>query len=137
VILLPVLGIEFGFLGALLFLAIGFYIAGRRVLTVRGYALAGAAIGLIHSAVGLSLRGLGLLLDLLPWDQRLQIEPIGGWITMIGGFALTMGGRPLIAGLTFLAAPLAGTVAGFLYARMLIAQGGTGAQHSISRGDRN
>lgn len=62
VILAPVLGIEFGFLAALLFLAIGFYLAGRRVLTVGGYALAGATIGLIHSAAGLSLRGLGLLL---------------------------------------------------------------------------
>src|SRR5947209_1496196 len=59
----PVLGIAFGFLGALLFLATGFYIAGRRNLTVRGYILAGAAVGLIHSAVGLSLHELALLLQ--------------------------------------------------------------------------
>ncbi len=82
----PVLGIAFGFLGALLFLVIGFYIAGRRRrLTVRGYILAGAAVGLIHSAVGLSLREL----ELLPWDQRVAIEPLVGWIVFIGGFALT------------------------------------------------
>jgi len=134
----PVLGIAFGFLGALLFLATGFYIAGRRRRpTVRRYVLTGAAVGLIHSAVGLSVRELALLVELLPWDQFLVIEPVVGWIAAIGGFALTTDGRPLIAGLTFLAAPLAGAVAGFLYARMLTAQGGTGAQHSISRGDRN
>ncbi len=136
VIFAPVLGIAFGFLGALLFLAIGFYIAGRRQLTVRGYILAGAAVGLIHSAVGLSLRELGLLLELLPWDQRLAIEPLVGWIVAIGGFALTHG-RLLGVGLTFLAAPLAGAVAGFLYARMLTAQGSTRARLSISRDDRN
>jgi hypothetical protein len=76
------------------------------------------------------------LLVVLPWDQLLVIERVVGWIVLIGGFALT-NGRPLIAGLTFLAAPLAGAAAGFLYARMLTAQGGTGVQHSISRGDRN
>jgi hypothetical protein len=128
----PVLGIALGFLGALLFLAIGFYIASRRRLTVRGYILAGAAVGVIHSAVGLSLRELGLLLELLPWDQRLAMEPLVGWIAVIGGFGLTHG-RPLYAGLTFLAAPLAGAVAGFLYARMLTARGSTGARLSISR----
>jgi len=128
----PVLGIALGFLGALLFLAIGFYIARRLRLTVRGYILTGAAVGLIHSAVGLSLREL----ELFPWDQRVVIEPLVGWIVFIGGFALT-DGRPLYAGLTFFAAPLAGAVSGFLYARMLTARGSTGARLSISRDDRN
>ena len=136
VIFAPVLGIALGFLGALLFLAIGFHIASRRSLTVRGYILAGAAVGLTHSAVGLSLRELGLLLEQLPWDQRLAIEPLFGWIVVIGGFALT-NSRPLCAGLTFFAAPLAGAVAGFLYARMLPAQGSLGIRLSISRVDRN
>jgi hypothetical protein len=88
VIFAPVLAIALGFLGALLFLAIGFYIARRRKLTVRGYILAGAAAGLIHSAAGLSLRVLGLLLELLPWGQRMAIEPLVGWILAVGGFAL-------------------------------------------------
>jgi len=135
-ILAPIVGIGFGFLGALLFLAIGFCIGSRRNLRVRGYILAGAAVGLIHSAVGLSLRGVGLLLELLPWSQRLAIEPLVGWIVLIGGFALTQC-RPLYAGLTFLAAPLAGAVAGLLYARVLTAQASTGARLSISRDDRN
>jgi len=135
-ILAPIVGIGFGFLGALLFLAIGFCIGSRRNLRVRGYILAGAAVGLIHSAVGLSLRGVGLLLELLPWSQRLAIEPLVGWITLIGGSALTQG-RPLYTGLTFLAAPLAGAVAGLHYARVLIAQASTGGRLSISRDDRN
>jgi len=117
----PVLGAALGFLGALLFLAVGFYIASRRKLTVRGYILVGAAVGLIHSAVGLSLRGVNLLL----WDQRMAIEPLVAWIAVVGGFALT-NVRPTYAGLTFLAAPLAGAVAGFLYARMLTAHGSSG-----------
>jgi hypothetical protein len=89
VIFAPVLAIALGFLGALLFLAIGFYITRRRKLTVRGYILAGAAVGLIHSAAGLSLRVLGLLLELLPWGQRMAIEPLVGSILAVGGFALT------------------------------------------------
>jgi hypothetical protein len=127
VIFAPVLGIVLGFLGALLFLATGFFIAGRRRNpTVRRYIWAGAAVGLIHSAIGLSLRGVGQLLELLPWNQRLAIEPLVGWIVVIGGFGLTHG-RPLYAELTFLAAPVAGAVAGFLYARMLTVEGRTSA----------
>ena len=98
----------------------------RRNPTVRRYIRAGAAVGLIHSAIGLSLRGVGQLLELLPWNQRLAIEPLVGWIVVVGGFGLTHG-RPLYAGLTFLAAPVAGAVAGFLYARMLTVEGRTSA----------
>jgi hypothetical protein len=96
--------------------------------------LAGAAVGLIHSAIGLSLRGLWLLIELLLWDQRLAIAPFVKWIAVIGGFALTQVPRPLAAGLTLLAAPLAGAAAGLLYARMLPPRVSTGMR---VRDDRN
>jgi hypothetical protein len=111
----PLLGVAFGFVGAFIFLAIGFEIARHYRVGQNGYRIAGAIVGLVHSAIGLSFRAT----DLLPWNLKLAVEPVMGWVGLAGGFLLT-NARPVYAALTFLAAPIAGALAGHIYGKLVL-----------------
>lgn len=109
----PFWAILFGFVGAFLFLAVGFLLKPSRLNKPRHYALAGAAIGLIHSTIGVALRlvdqRVGPTSD---WEE--VIQSVAGW----GGFILTSMPRTEVVVATFPATIVAGAVAGLLYFRL-------------------
>jgi hypothetical protein len=110
----PLLGAVFGFVGAFVFLGVGFLFVRAEGRADRRYVIGGAIIGFVHSAVGFSLRGV----ELLPWDLRMAVEPLTGWVGLLGGFLVIAGARPLAVLATFIAAPIAGAIAGLAFSRM-------------------
>lgn len=101
----PLVGIVFGFLGAVAFLGCAFVAAARMGVGPKGYMVAGGAAGLAHTLAG---AGMAMFASHIP-------DPVLGPITWVGGFILA-GARPLVVAVP---AILSGVAAGFTYARLI------------------
>lgn len=103
-----------GFLGALIFLAVGFSLLSSHHHEHRTYVWTGALVGLAHSVVGLSL---SLADQLVGPTSRWEdvIQSLAGW----GGFFLTSSPRLEVVVATFPASVVAGAMAGLLYGHVV------------------
>ena len=104
------IAVLFGFVGAFLFLSVGLSLVRRP--QHQNYAIAGGATGLAHSIVGYTMH---FLYDVLPPGD---LESLVGWTVLLGGFLLTAG-REVAVISAFVATPVAGIAAGYLYALLM------------------
>jgi hypothetical protein len=106
-ILAPLSGIAFGFIGAAVFLGAAFLLAplwaGRRSLLI-----AGSLAGLAHALAGLLLRYVSFM------SHGPDLARTLGWVGLIGGF-LAYGGRPIAVYASCVAEPIAGFISALLY----------------------